>query len=411
MRTDDQLARAGGGAAISRRTLLSSGAGALAAAYSLDAIPAWAVRRRARRIDEAAIRRMFAQTARSLITPGAFMLLRAPGVELSAAYGTGVLGEQRDLGPGDRFRIGSVTKTFTGTVILQAVQRGALQLDDPVSRFRPDVPNGKHVTIDQLLSMRSGLYNYTQSRALNRTMDRQPRHVVRPRDILRIAYAARPHPVPAQRFEYCNTNTILLGLIAEQLYGRPLAAIFQHHLFGPLGMDRSSMPGLRAIGIPNPHPRGYMFGTNVSTLPTEELPPRQRAAAEAGRLKPHDVTVMNPSWAGAAGAGISTAEDLARLAKGICDGSLLNRRWQRRRLDSIRSVDPSNPHASGYGLAIAKRGAVYGHGGSIPGFQSFIGYDPARKLTLVVWTNLKASPRGLPCAQTIAERLLGRLYA
>ena len=171
------------------------------------------------------------------------------------------------------------------------------------------------------------------------------------------------------------------------------------------------MPGVRAAGIPSPHPRGYMFGTNVSTLHTEELPARQRAAAEAGRLRPRDVTIGNPSWAGAAGAAISTAEDLAKWARGMCDGSLLNRRWQRRRLDSIRSVDPSNPLASGYGLALAKTGAVYGHGGSIPGFQTFAAYDPARRLTLVVWTNLKASPRGLPCAQTIAHQLLGRLYA
>ncbi len=396
---------------ISRRMLLKSGAGALAAAYSLDAIPAWAARGRGPRIDEAAIRRLFVHTAESLITPGALMLLRAPGLQLSASYGTGVLGESRDLRLGDHFRIGSVTKTFTGTVILQAAQRGALALDDPVSRFRPGVPNGQQITIAQLLSMRSGLYDYAQARALNRTMDRQPRHVFRPRDLLGIAYAARPHPRPGGGFEYCNTNTILLGLIAEQLYGRPLGEIYQHHLFRPLGMSGSSMPGLRAVGIPLPHPRGYMFGTNVSTLDTERLPPRQLAAAEAGRLRPRNVTIFNPSWAGAAGAGISTAEDLAKFAKGICDGSLLNRRWQRTRLDSIRSVDPSNPHASGYGLAIAKRGAVYGHGGSLPGFQSFIGYDPARKLTLVVWTNLKASPRGLPCAQTIAERLLGRLYA
>ena len=260
------------------------------------------------------------------------------------------------------FRIGSVTKTFTGTVILQAAQRGALALDDPVSRFRPGVPNGQQITIAQLLSMRSGLYDYAQARALNRTMDRQPRHVFRPRDLLGIAYAARPHPHPGGGFEYCNTNTILLGLIAEQLYGRPLGELYQHHLFRPLGMSRSSMPGLRAVGIPFPHPRGYMFGTNVSTLDTERLPPRQLAAADAGRLRPRDVTIFNPSWAGAAGAGISTAEDLAKFAKGICDGSLLNRRWQRTRLDSIRSVEPSNPHSSGYGLAIAKRGAVYGHG-------------------------------------------------
>ena len=199
---------------ISRRMLLKSGAGALAAAYSLDAIPAWAARGRGPRIDEAAIRRLFVHTAESLITPGALMLLRAPGLQLSASYGTGVLGESRDLRLGDHFRIGSVTKTFTGTVILQAAQRGALALDDPVSRFRPGVPNGQQITIAQLLSMRSGLYDYAQARALNRTMDRQPRHVFRPRDLLGIAYAARPHPRPGGGFEYCNTNTILLGRIA-----------------------------------------------------------------------------------------------------------------------------------------------------------------------------------------------------
>jgi D-alanyl-D-alanine carboxypeptidase len=397
--------------AISRRMLLKSGAGALAAAYSLGTVPACAARGAGARIDQAAIRRLFAQTARSLITPGAFMLLRAPGVELSAAHGTGVLGKQRELGPGDHVRIGSVTKLFTGTVILQAAQRGALQLDDPVSRFRPDVPNGKHITLEQLLSMRSGLYNYTLSRALNRTMDTQPRHTFRPRDLLRIAYGARPRPTPSDRFEYSNTNTVLLGLIAEQLYGQPLADIFEHQLFGPLGMARSSMPGLRVSGIPSPHPRGYMFGTNVSTLHSEELPARQRAAAEAGRLKPRDVTIANPSWAGAAGAAISTAEDLARWVKAMGDGSVLNRRWQRRRLDSVRPTGPSNPNAASYGLAIAKFGQLYGHTGELPGFQTFAAYDPARKLTVVVWTNLKASPRGRPCAATIARQVIGRLYA
>ena len=396
---------------ISRRTLLKSGAGALAAAYSVGARPGWAARGRGPRIDEAAIRRIFVRGAKSMITPGGLLLLRAPRVELVVPYGTGVLGESRRLRLDDRFRIGSITKTFTGTVILQAAQRGALRLDDPVSRFRPGVPNGREITIAQLLSMRSGLDNYSQSLALNRMMDRHPRHLFRPRELLRIAYEARPHPRPGERFEYCNTNTILLGLIAEQVYGRSLGDIFQHHLFDPLGMRTSSMPGPRTTTIPNPHTRGYMFGTNASTLETDRLPPRQLAAAEAGRLKPRNVTYIDPSWAGAAGAAISTAEDLAKIAKGICDGSLLNRRWQRLRLDSIRSTDPSNPGASGYGLGIAKRGAVYGHGGSITGFQSFMGYDPVHRLTLIVWTNLKASPQGFPPAQSIAGRLLDRIYA
>jgi D-alanyl-D-alanine carboxypeptidase len=74
----------------------------------------------------------------------------------------------------DHVRIGSNTKTWTGTVILQLVQEGKLTLDDPVSTYRPDVPNGQHITITQLLDMRSGLYNYTESIELNQTLDTDP---------------------------------------------------------------------------------------------------------------------------------------------------------------------------------------------------------------------------------------------
>ena len=258
--------------------------------------------------------------------------------------------------------------------------------------------------------MRSGLDNYTQSRALNRTMDTQPRHVFRPQDLLRIAYGARPHPVPGERFEYCNTNTILLGLIAEQLYGRPLAEIFEHHLFGPLGMSRSSMPGLRAGGSRVRIPAATCSGpTSRRSIPRRCPPPtRRRRGRPAQAARRHD---RKPLLGGRGRRRDLDGRGPRDMGQGMCDGSLLNRRWQRRRLDSIRSVDPSNPHASGYGLALAKTSAVYGHGGWIPGFQTFAAYDPARRLTLVVWTNLKASPRGLPCAQTIAHQLLGGPYA
>lgn len=86
MHSDHRSVAAGDGAAISRRLLLTSGAGAVAA-YSLGAVPAWADRGAGAWIDQATIRRVFAQTAKSLTTPGAFMLVRAPGVELAASYG------------------------------------------------------------------------------------------------------------------------------------------------------------------------------------------------------------------------------------------------------------------------------------------------------------------------------------
>lgn len=396
---------------LTRRALLRSGAtagaGVVAGAYSLRAPAAGWAGLGGRRIDGAAIQRLFDQAARELLTPGAFLVLRSPRGNLTTAYGSGHLTRDAELRPTDRFRIGSVTKTFTGTLIMQLAQRGELRLTDPVSRYRPGVPNGRRITIEQLMAMHSGLYNYTLSRALNRTMDRRPLRGFSTRELLRISYRARPHPVPGQGFEYSNTNTVLLGLIAEQLSGAPLAELYRTRLFAPLGMRDTTMPTSGAI--PGRHPRGYMYGTNVSTLKSEKLPPSELAAALAGRLKPRDVTDANPSWAGAAGAAISSPRDVATWVEGLGNGSLLNRSWQRRRLHSVRPIAPGR-NAPGYGLALASFGALYGHTGEIPGFQTFAGYDPVRRVTLVVLTNLKASPEGLPPAATIAQRLIEELY-
>jgi D-alanyl-D-alanine carboxypeptidase len=153
-----------------------------------------------------------------------------------------------------------------------------------------------------------------------------------------------------------------------------------------------------------------MYGTNVSTLTSAELPPDQLAAAQAGRLKPHDVTDENPSWGWSAGAAISTAEDLATWVQASGDGTLLDPTWQKKRLDSVQSADPSDPGAASYGLGIARFGPVYGHTGKLPGFQSFTGYDPAKQVILVIWANLNASPDGRPPATTIARQLIGKIY-
>jgi D-alanyl-D-alanine carboxypeptidase len=162
--------------------------------------------------------------------------------------------------------------------------------------------------------------------------------------------------------------------------------------------------------IPSPSPHGYMYGTNVSTLKTERLPRAQLRRAREGTLKPHDVTNSNPSWAGAAGAVISTARDMTVWGRALTDGSLLDRKWQRLRLDSPRPADPKQNGSAGYGLAIAKFGPLYGHTGELPGFQTFLGSDPRRRLTLIIWSNLNASPEGDAPATEIAKAMIGLLY-
>ena len=352
-----------------------------------------------------------ASMAREMLVPGAVALVRSPAGELSTTYGTTTVGGTISVSLADHVRIGSITKTWTGTVILQQAQQGKLSLDDPVSKFRPDVPDGDHITIAELLNMRSGLYNYTATRELNEIGDSNPQKVWNPDELLALAYSHPPYSPPGTGYHYSNTNTVLLGLIAETLDAKPLSQVFQDRLFTPLGLKDTLFPPSTSSVIPDPHPHGYMYGNNVLTMGSPAaVPPDMQAAAKAGTLQPSDQTNLNPSWAWAAGAGISTAADLATWVEALADGKLLDPDMQARRIASLQSTDPAQPDAPQYGLAFAKFGALYGHTGEVPGFNTFAGTDPQHKVTIVVWVNLDPTADGRAAATLIAKGLIDEMY-
>jgi D-alanyl-D-alanine carboxypeptidase len=123
-----------------------------------------------------------------------------------------------------------------------------------------------------------------------------------------------------------------------------------------------------------------------------------------------DVTFTNPSWAWSAGAGISTADDLTRHLPALVGGGLLSPELQKTRLESTRPVNPTDPQSPGYGLALARFGPMYGHTGELPGYNTFPGYDPDGKITLVVWSSLAPSPDGRDPAAQMARTVIGELY-
>jgi D-alanyl-D-alanine carboxypeptidase len=307
-------------------------------------------------------------------------------------------------------RVGSNTKTWTGTVILQLVQEGKLRLDDPVSKYRPDVPNGANITIEQLLAMRSGLYNYAESRELNLALDQQPQKVWTPEDLLAHAFKHPPVFAPRAKFGYSNTNMVLLGLIAEKVEGKPLADIMRTRLFQPLGLKKTTFPNITATGLPEPYTRGYMYGNNVITLDNAALPDSMQVAARAGKIAPVDHTDDNASWTWAAGMGISTADELVKWVEALVSGKLLNADMQKRRLASLQPRDPAEPGGPWYGWGIARFGHLYGHTGEMPGYNTFMGHDPENDITLVVWTNLAPSVDGRDPASNIAKKLIEMIY-
>jgi D-alanyl-D-alanine carboxypeptidase len=364
-------------------------------------------------IDEAALQAAFEAEAGALFTPGSVMVLETPSGTYTFTYGTADWEGTRPVSPDDHIRIGSITKTWTASVILQQVQEGKLALDDPVSDYRPDVPNGPNITVEQLLTMRSGLENYTQLPAFNAIQDAEPQKAWTPDELLAFAFAEPPFAAPGEAFHYANTNTVLLGLIAEELDGKPLAEIIQDRILTPLGMDESTFPAITDSSIADPHADGYMFGTNVSTIDGAELPPDELAAAEAGTLQPNNYTNFNPSWGWSAGAGISTIGDLVTYVKALTgdDAALLDEDLTAGRLDSIIASNPDVPEV-GYGWGLARFGTMYGHTGELPGYNTFMANDPVNHITLVVWANLAPDPgpKGLPPATTIARNLIPIIY-
>jgi D-alanyl-D-alanine carboxypeptidase len=346
---------------------------------------------------------------RDLAIPGAVVLVRTPTQQYREAFGTRVVGTDNPVQVGDHFRVGSNTKTMTGTVVLQLVQEGRMALSDPISKYRPEVPNGANITIAQMLEMRSGLHNYSELESFNRILDQNPTKAWRPEELVALGLAQASYFPPGRGYHYSNTNTVLLGLVVEQLTGRPLEEVFRDRIFVPMGMQNSLLPPIASNAIPDPHPHGYLFGSNVSTLTNPALPPNQQTAARNGSLLPNDVTDLDPSWAWAAGGVTSTADDLATYVKPLVVGGLLDPDLQKQRRNSLTPVNPSDPNTALYGLALAKLGPMIGHDGSLPGYQSFMGYDPDRGNTLIVLANLQNAPDGTMAANEIAKRIIAQL--
>jgi D-alanyl-D-alanine carboxypeptidase len=346
--------------------------------------------------------------------PGAMVLLRTPQGNFTFGYGATELGGKTPPRGDMYFRIASNTKTMTAAVIVQLAQEGKLSLEDKVSKYLDGVPNGDDLTINLLLKMRSGLYNYTSAPEITESLDTDPTRVWTPGDLLAVAFKRPPVSAPGKEYDYCNTNYVLLGLIAEKLDGKPLARIFQDRLFGPLGMKATLLPAGTSNAIPEPYAHGYLYGSVSFALADARYPPDIIAAAKAGTLEPNDDTHQNPSYAFAAGGAISTPDDLAIWIRAMVTGKVLDAEYQRRWLGS---PEPQNPHAPegqkyGYGVSMISFGPnqLYFHGGEMPGYNSFMGHDPVNDVTLILWTSLTVSVDGKSPANTLMLRILDQIY-
>ncbi|MFJ8143117.1 serine hydrolase domain-containing protein [Streptomyces sp. NPDC096013] len=291
-----------------------------------------------------------------------------------------------------RFRAGSVTKTFTATVVLQLVGEGRLRLSDTAERWLPGLvpaPGGDGITVGDLLQHASGLPEYTD-RLLDgeRPLDRF--RTWTPTELVRRAVKDGNHnrPLlfpPGTDHHYSNTDYIVLGMIIEKVTGRSYRTEIDQRIIRPLGLRDTRLPGSSPF-ITGPHSHGYE--------PVEKAD---------GTLVPVDYTTVNMSIAGAAGEIISTTADLDRFFRTLLNGGLLHPAELRE-----MTADPSG-RGWGLGLEIAVLpcGTIVGHGGGTPGYRtvSFHTLDGTRQVT-VDWTDWGTDADASPAALALMTAAL-----
>jgi D-alanyl-D-alanine carboxypeptidase len=189
--------------------------------------------------------------------------------------------------------------------------------------------------------------------------------------LLAIVFKRPSNFSPSTAYQYCNTNYALLGLVAEQVDGRPLAKAIQDQLFGPLTMRNTMLPASTSNTIPKPYSHGYQYGsTSVALVGKPPYSPDFKATPRAGKVLPHDYTNLNHSFVAAAGGVISIANDLATWMQELASGRVFNPASQRRWLGSVKPEDPSMPNGQQYGYSITQMrwgpNIMYFHGGETP---------------------------------------------
>ncbi|MGW6015847.1 serine hydrolase domain-containing protein [Streptomyces sp. NPDC055210] len=281
-----------------------------------------------------------------------------------ATAGVGDLKTKKPRSAADHYRVGSITKTFTSTVVLQLEAERVLSLDDTVDKWLPGVVHGnghdgRRITLRQLLNHTSGIYDYTTDDTFARTyflkdgffehrFDRLP-----PRDLVRIATSHAPDFAPGTSWNYSNTNYVVAGMVIEKATGHTYGDEIRQRIIQPLGLNATLVPGTYPK-VPKPSSRAYGKLAETATGPT------------------YDVTELNPGLASAAGEMISDPGDLNRFYSALLRGRLLPKKQLAEMKTTVKVGEIPN---AGYGLGLIERElscgvVVWGHGGGIHGSTS-----------------------------------------
>jgi D-alanyl-D-alanine carboxypeptidase len=274
------------------------------------------------------------------------------------------------------FAIASVTKTYTGALIMALAHEGRLDLDARVGTILPKTRIGAKVTVRQLLDHTSGLPDYFLHGKIDKALFGDPGLAWSAKDAFR--YVGKPLFPAGKGWYYSNTNYRLLGLVAEEVGGRPLADQIRARFLDPLGLEHSWDQAGEAPRGPLAH--GYrVTGTKAK--------PRFTDLSDGTDIVPFTSVI---TAAGGAGSLAASSNDVARWARSLYRGEVLPAATIRDMVDDARRTArfrPRVPYGLGVQLAPLDGRLALGHSGRLTGFRSLVRYLPGEGITIAVLTN------------------------
>jgi len=309
--------------------------------------------------------------------PGAVVLVAKNGKTIfRKAYGLADAAKGTLMTPDMQLRLGSITKQFTSTAILMLVDEGKIKLDDDITRYLPDYPTkGKRITIAQLLNHTSGIASFTGKPGYME-------HMTEDIGVGAMIDSFKNDPLdfePGSRYKYNNSGYFLLGAIIEKVSGQAYADFLAQRIFAPLGMVDTAYEGKersKAIRAPG-HTRG------------------------AAGFAPSAVISMSQPYA--AGALVSTVDDLARWDAAVSAGKLLKPATWQRAFTKTTLTDGKTVNY-GYGWMVGSLRGVpsIGHGGGINGYNTYALRVPSEHVYVVV---LRNTDSGTADPDTVASKV------
>ncbi|MFI8323873.1 serine hydrolase domain-containing protein [Streptomyces sp. NPDC085529] len=305
--------------------------------------------------------------------PGAMARFSGPdGVEsLTAGVRDRATGAPMDIHA--RFRIGSVSKTFSTVVLLQLVDEGRLVLDAPVNRYLPGLLPDDRITVRHLLTHRSGLADYTNAMFADTVpgFEAVRNRVFTYQELVDLSLAEPRTTEPGVSYRYSNANFVVVGMLIEKLTGKPVDRAYEQRVFKPLKLRDTSYvhPDTRIKGL---RVRGYLH-------------------PDAAGEPLVDSTEQTVSWAQSAGAVISSPADLNTFTSALMRGRLLSPAMLEE-MTTVTPTDTTNTRFYGLGLRrydLSCGTRVYGHTGTVQGFYTyaFSTRDGRRSLSAVANTS------------------------